>query len=397
MIDTTIKTQYPVNTRKKLFYVWTILLTAWIVMTIIPPVFKDKTGRLFADTSDRNVYFERGKWFTEGTYPISEYPQIPTWLFGIDHLASMWIRPSMQLAVYIAVFSLEMMFVLFLIFKVLLELLPPELGNYAFLVLLPPILYFTYNRFDILPAFLCLIAYSAATRRRWTIVSVILAMATFTKWYPVLLFPGFFMYAKTTESKFQWKMILGFAITSSAILLLSYFYGGIDAILAPYRFHAARGMEFTAFPVLIDNLIHGILGAQISPPYFFLYFFILQISAPALIFFIKFDSLAVLSDYCIVVTGIFILFSRIWSPQWFLWLLPFLIISAKNIKTAGWIIAYSIATYLCFPVFFDYYGSSSYQLQIISMVTYLILIVIIFQSFRGLAQVSIFAKMKTDR
>jgi len=65
-----IKTQTPNNNRQKLFIVFTTLLIAWAVMTIIPLVFRDKTGRLLSDPYDRSVYFNRGKWFTEGTLPV---------------------------------------------------------------------------------------------------------------------------------------------------------------------------------------------------------------------------------------------------------------------------------------------------------------------------------------
>ena len=177
-------------------------------MTFVPLIFKDQIGRLLADPYDRSVYFARGKWLNEGTLPISEFPQIPTLLFGIDRLVSNWVEPNLQLVVYISLFSLEMLLVLFLFFKELLALLPLELSNYAFLALLPPMIYFAANRFDILPAYLCLLAYDAATRRKWTLAAFILAIATFTKWYPVLLFPGFLKYATTKESKVQWKMVI---------------------------------------------------------------------------------------------------------------------------------------------------------------------------------------------
>ena len=168
-------------------------------MTFMPLIFKDRTGRLLADPYDRSVYFARGRWLTDGMLPISEYPQIPTLLFGIDRLGSNWVEPNLQLVVYISLFSLEMLLALF--YKELLELLPPELSNYAFLALSPPTIYFAANRFDILPAYLCLLAYGAATRRKWTLAAFILAIATFTKWYPVLLFPGYFLYATTKEYK----------------------------------------------------------------------------------------------------------------------------------------------------------------------------------------------------
>jgi len=329
--------------------------------------------------------------------PISEYPQVPTFLFGINNLASMWVKQDLQTLVYFAFFSLQMMIVLFLMSVVLLELLPPGSSNYVFLVLLPPTLYFSYNRFDILPAYLCLIAYSSATKKQWTITSIVLAIATFTKWYPVLLFPGFFMYAANIEKKPQWNMVVSFAVTSTIIVLASYLYGGLETVLAPYQFHMARGMEYIAFPVLFDNLIRALLGTQVSLPYFFLFFFIAQIISPILVFFIKFDSIDTLVDYCIIVTGTFVFFSRIWSPQWFLWLLPFLIISAKNIKKVKLIILYNIMTYLCFPLIFDVYGNSSYQLKIVGAATYLILLAFILQSAGNLRPAFNFNKIWVNK
>jgi hypothetical protein len=385
MIDPKIESHYSGNNRKRLFIAGIILLAVWITITFVPIVLKVKIGPFVFDYGDSADYFEKGKWLTDGTPPISEYPQIPTFIFGINRLLSTWIDTNMQFNVFVAFFSLEMLLVLFLFFKVLLEVLPKGLSNYAFLALLPPTLYFTYDRFDILPAYLCLIAYFAATKKQWIMVSIILSIATFTKWYPALLFPGFFMYATTFEKKFQWKMILSFAITSIAILLLSYLYGGLEPILAPYQFHIARDMEFSSFPVYLSDFIRSALDIQRSLPYYFLFLFIIQVSAPILIiFFTKLDSLDALIHYCIIVTGVFILFSRIWSPQWFLWLLPFLIISVKNIKTAGLIIVYNLMTYLSFPIFFIHYGSYSNQLRILVLLIYIFLFAIILRSIMNI-------------
>jgi hypothetical protein len=380
MIETTIESHSTGNNRKRLFIAGIILLAVWITITFIPLVLKNKLGSFVFDYHDTAIYFERGKWLTEGTPPISEYPQIPTFLFGIDRLLSGWVDTNMQFNVFVAILSLEMLLILFLFFKGLLAVLPKGFGNYAFLALLPPTVYFTYNRFDILPAYLCLIAFIAATKKQWIMASIILSIATFTKWYPALLFPGFFMYATTLEKKFQWKMILSFAITSIAILLLSYLYSGLEPILAPYQFHIARDIEFLSFPVFLSDFIRGALDIQRSLPYYFLFLFIIQVSAPILIFFIKLDSLDALIHYCIIVTAVFILFSRIWSPQWFLWLLPFLIISSKNLKTAGVILVYNLITYLGFPVFFVTYGQYSDPLRILILLTYFFIFAMILRS-----------------
>jgi hypothetical protein len=382
----------PISTRssneRRLFIARMILLAAWIMMTLVPIFFKDQTGRLFADYEDRTAYYLRGNWLPQHSSALSEYPQIPTLLFGLNHLVSMGVAPGLQLSLYVAVFSLEMMVVLYFLFKVLLELLPERHRNGAFLLLLPPALYFTYNRFDILPAFLCLLAYSAATRRQWLRVAVILALATLTKWYPALLLPGFLVYAGAVERKFQWKMIAVFAATVMGVTLLAFFQGGFAAILAPYQFHTSRSMEYAAFPVLINNLLQNLLHINVNLQYFLVIFFLLQICAPVLVFMIKIDTLAKLTDYCLIVTAVFMLFSRIWSPQWFLWLIPFVLLTEINLKTAGLVIAYNLLTYLSFPIIFDTYGSSSIQLQIVSVFLYVVLFVIILRSLTSLRRES---------
>ncbi|MBG7609404.1 MAG: hypothetical protein IZT55_00920, partial [Anaerolineae bacterium] len=260
-------------------------------MTFLPGVIDSGEVRLLNDPFDRSIYFKRGKWLPNNTPAISEYPQVPTLLFGINRLSLTSLDPDFQKFAFSAVFSLEMIIVLFLVYKILLQHLPLQRSNFALLLLLPPTLYFTYNRFDILPAFFCLVAFRAAAKKNWTMVSLMLAIATFTKWYPVLLFPGFLLYAWTLESKFQWKMICIFGSTSVAIVMLSYLQGGLDVIIAPYQFHTARGMEFVALPVLISKFIENILNLNLNITYFFLIFFILQLSAPILIFFVKIDSL----------------------------------------------------------------------------------------------------------
>lgn len=353
-------------------------------MTLVPVIFSEKTGRLWADAYDRAVWFEAGKWLVDHTPPVSAYPPVTTFLFGFDHLASMWFEPDRQIIIYLAVFSLEMMVILFLVFKILLDLLPLRLSNYAFLLLLPPTLYFTYNRFDILPAFLCLLAYQIALTRRWVVVSIILAVATLTKWYPALLFPGFLMYALAIEAKFPWKMIFSFIATGLLLMLPAYLMGGVDTLLAPYQYHMVRGMEYTALPGLINNLLRQLLPAGVVLPYFFAFFLGLQVCGPGLILFTKINTPARLIDYSIVVTGLFVLFSRIWSPQWFLWLLPFLILSTKEIKIAALIVVYNVITYFCFPVIFDYYGSASYQLLVSSLLAYAVLIFFIGRSVKNL-------------
>ena len=346
--------------------VWGTLIIYWGIASVAPFA-SFLHGRWLADMYDLIVYFEKGKWLLDKLPATSEYPQIPTWLFGIDRWLVSWIWDWLQGPLYIALFSGEMLIVLFLVYKALKSLAPR--AAYALLVLLPPVMYFSYSRFDILPAFLALVAYSKITQKRWWAAGFWLSIATFTKWYPILLFPGFFVYAMYAEERAQWRVLLAFVFTSSVVVVLSYLQGGITALTAPYLFHLKRGMEYIALPKLIYPLFSGLVPVNLQG--YYAVFFLLQIIAPLLlVYFTRIDTPKKLAYYSIAVIGMFILFSRIWSPQWFLWLMPFLILLIEQPRDLITVILFAIVVFASFPIVFDKFGANSVQLVVVGIIYY---------------------------
>lgn len=368
--------------KKLLIFIWILLLFVWLLNLLSPLIIE--SGRYISDYSDIFAYYERAKWVINNEAPLSEYPQIPTYLFGLNEFIAGFFNVSVRFAIFYSITTFEMIVALYFVIKILYESFPSDKKYRCLLLLLPPTLYFVVNRFDILPALLCLIALKLVLEKKFIFSSIILALATFTKWYPILIFPGFFVYASLQENKLQWKMIVFFLITSFFIIIPTYFQGGLEAVIFPYQFHMSRGMEFVAVPLLINNILLNFENISISQQNIFLFFFILQIFPPLLILFFKINTLQRLVNYCIIVISFFILFSRVNSPQFFLWLMPFLIISIKK-KTDTWIIIlYNIVTYLFFPVIFDLFGNSSIHLQLLGISSYLILVIIIIRSFFGM-------------
>lgn len=371
------------NDKNLFLYIWALLLFVWCLSLLSPLIFE--TGRYISDYVDISAYYDRAKRVLTHEVPVSEYPQIPTYLFGLNELIAGFFNVTIRFGIFYSITAFEMIVALFIVVKILYESFPSDRTYRCLLMLLPPTLYFVLNRFDILPALLCLIALKMAQKKKWVFSSIILAIATFTKWYPILIFPGFFVYASTQENKLQWKMIVFFLMTSFFIIIPTYFQGGIEAVLFPYQFHVIRGMEFVSLPVLINNILVNFVNISISQQYFSLFFFILQILSPLLVLFLKINTLERLVKYCIIVISMFILFSRVNSPQWYLWFLPFLIISLKN-KTDAWIIVlYNIITYLFFPVVFDLFGPLSIQSQMLAISRYIILAITIIRSFSGMS------------
>src|SRR5690242_7708399 len=126
--------------------------------------------RYFSDDGDRQVYFERGSWLPKGEVPyrdvISEYPQIPTYFFGLLYLLIPGAKDTVfAYLLFSSYFILAMLVVLFTLIDQLYKLLPDK-KYLAFLFLLPAPLYYTFNRFDILPAYLCLLSFVLIARKK---------------------------------------------------------------------------------------------------------------------------------------------------------------------------------------------------------------------------------------
>jgi len=368
--------------KKKLFYIWLLLLLVWLLYIIIPAIFKNETRSIIFDPNDYSDYYYGGRWIYSSGAPLTEYPQIPTYLFGVNRLISDSFSPALQYGVFYTIFSLEMIAIFFFVIKIVMEMLPQKNKWLYWLLFLPPTLYYVLNRFDILPALLCLIAFQKAQKKQWVFASVMLAIATFTKWYPVLLFPGFFVYASIVENKLNWKMVIGFFLTSLVILLPTFLQGGLAAIIAPFQLQIGRSMQYVALPLLISSCL---VNWSITPQFLQTLFRFLQVSSPFFSVFLQIDTQDKLIEYVILSVSLFMLFSSNNSPQWFLWLMPFLILTIKNWGDILFVIVYNIITYLFFPIVFNLYGNSSSPLKILAVLSYLMLAFLIVRSLKRIS------------
>ncbi len=357
---------------RKLLLAFIVLMLLWSGMSVFPLLFPDLPVRFVAEFYDRAAYYERGQWFTAGPPAISEYPQLPTLLFGVNNLFALPFPPAVRFLAYAAFFSLWMMLALLAVIKLLARHLPPARQNLAFLMLLPPVVYYTYNRFDILPALLCLLAWLATARRRWGWAGVWLALGAFTKWVPILLLPALFLYARRVSGRWPGRMLAGFAAASALALASTAILGGWPALFAPYQFHFARPAEPAALPVILAGGEMGLL------------FLVLQFAGVGLSLSLHADTPEDLPDIFLVILGPFVLFSSIYSPQWFLWLMPFLILGIRTRADLWLVIAYAFAAYLGFPWMYDLYGVASPLLQAASLLWNGLLAVLLWRAARRL-------------
>lgn len=353
--------------KKQTYFLAAILLVIWILfISVLRANLSNSPDyvRWFNDHNDRWIYMLRGEWFPQHNLPYvnvpSEYPQIPTYLFGLLYIFIPTADVQRVYFLHSSIFSLLMLVSLFFTTRMLYAMLS-ERKWLAYLMLLPGTLYFTYNRFDILPAFLVLWSLWSLRRQKFVATGILLGIGALTKWYPALLLPVYLSYDYALYNRVNWKMILAFTVTGILIALPTLLTGGLAAFLSPYLLHAGRGLEQVSLPVLLRLLFWniGLYPSTILLTYIFL---VLQFLPTPLSLFARIDTEEKLLQWSILIVGAFILFSRIYSPQWLLWLMPFLILTARNWFDIAWIIIYNLVTYLNFPMAADLFGKPAYKI-----------------------------------
>jgi len=353
----------------------------WLSVITVFSTNLDTRVRLFSDEYDRYVYFQRGKWFINHQVPyrdvLSEYPQIPTYLFGFMHIFD--LRESNLNTAYwefSSFFSFLMLVVLIATIHLLHTILPDK-KHRAYLLLLPAPLFFSFNRFDIMPAYLCLLSYKMIQDKKWQAAALLLGIGTLTKWYPALLLPAYLVFYYRIKKRINWQMIAVYILICLIIILPTILSGGIGALLVPYRFHVERGLETVSLPALISNAINALTNEPIDPKYVALTFLMLQVSVIPFALLAKIDKTEKLLNWCVLIICMFILFSRIYSPQWLLWIFPFYILAANKKTDLAVIVMYGITTYIGFPIIWDYFGSGSREMIAMGIVNIMFLILIV--------------------
>jgi hypothetical protein len=342
--------------------------------------------RFVNDDGDRSVYASVGEWYLKGQVPYrdvaSQYPQIPTYLFAVPYLFFRR-QPGVDFNfwTYTSIISFIMLGCLFGTIILLYKMLPAQKAR-AYLLLLPASLYFTYNRFDVLPSFLVLLSLFFLQRRKNVVSGIILGIATLTKWYPVLLLPVFLSYVFTTQRRIDWKMILAFSLTCLIIITPTFLTGGLKAVLVPYLFHTERGFEYVSLPALLQGAFMSWFGVTIASTFLTYLFLILSVLPVPITLFIRMDTFEKVLHWVLMVVAFFIVFSRIWSPQWLLWLFPLIILAARTPEDIAWIVSYGVVNYLAFPVIFDAAGTESWLLKVAGLAGFIILVRFVIVSFR---------------
>jgi len=348
---------------------------------------------LVRDDQELGVFYDRVSYYFNKDIPYKysriEYPPL-----AVAYLTVPAIFNKTEIGYRQALMGLNIVFALVLIF--LTYCLLKTLGRdkrLLWLFILPSFIYFFINRFDIFPVVLVQLALLLLFKKRFLWSFLVLSLAFLAKGYAVVLFPIFFIYylnkrKREKISLFKNKPLIIFILPIIIITAVICFTAGFNNGLFPYIFQSARNFAYGAIYLIYLNALQPIIpgwlwsgGVAVAAKVLLL----LQIILPLIVYigyqvfrkYIKTMQDVVL--WSVLALLLYIQFSVYYSPQWFVWLLPLLVLIKLSKRDIIIVIAYDVLNYLFFPVALNYFGHISLGFDIIVFVrTILFVLMIIF-------------------
>jgi hypothetical protein len=303
-----------------------------------------------------------------------EYPLLATWIFRLPFLVHPVSAPAVildghygnilfheprdkgerdlwqSLRLAMQTYAALMMICLLLLMAIVRRGYEPGggLAGVVWLFLLPGALYFTLNRFDVVPALLTAASFACLGRRRLLASALFLATATMVKVYPILLAPIIVRYLFDHRRN---AVIWAAAFTAGCLVLLLFplLWTDWQAISGPYRVQLTR--EPMGATLYVDALPKALaandwLGRGFRFGTLGLVMLALVARRPP-----NLESVLRRGTIGLIM---FAALSVFFSPQWILWFSPLLVpLAGRRWSMLLLVVGLDITTYLTVPVAMD--------------------------------------------
>lgn len=216
-------------------------------------------------------------------------------------------------------------------------------GGPFWIAALPAAVFFSINRYDVLPAVAVALALAGLGRNRLGRAGMCLGIGVLLKLFPVVFVPVFLRYLGVRRSV---RFLIGFTAVVAAGFGYSVLALGLETTLAPIQVQLARPFEANSW-TFYGSVLPVALAEMKTARMLIL---ILTVAACVLT---QPKSLESVLRRCALILIVFVVLAVFWSPQWVLWFLPFLVPLGRN---RWWPIVLAVVldgiTYFTFPVLF---------------------------------------------
>lgn len=314
------------------------LVILFLLTRLIYYIFKVSSGSVPFD-SDTAWYYNYGRLFLGGEYPVMEYPQGALFIFtAISRFA-----PSIES--FRLIFPLfQLPFGLIVIYSInwfgkALRNKKISNGGIAVYALSPSILWFWFYRFDEMAVALLLLSLIFLSANKKEIGSFFAFIGFSVKWFPIVIMPNYWLYCiKKRHYKELTASITIFALLS-CLLFLPFYITDREKFIHTYETHLPRNILGESSYFSMESAITGEKIAPYEspdPPKIFTNNVALLMTVIAFLSWflyvwktIKKERLVIYSCFTVL---LFVVTNRIYSTQYIVWLLPLLIIIAMHLK-----------------------------------------------------------------
>ncbi len=353
--------------------IWWLIVTSlfFLLASLLPKHFPflngqagDKGIPLIIEDWDMAVYWREANWWRQGIKPYYgsfftfkdnswqvfippvEYPQLALTYFTIPSFFANNFETYRWL-----MFTSNALCLLSLLLgtRLLLKINQQNQRRILWLIILPSFIFFTFNRYDILPTTITIWSLIFLLNKYYKLSFFTLTLAILTKVYPILLLPLYLLVAKNNQQKLS-PLITITALTLFIPLISCATWTGIIPTLGPYLAHIFR--EPTVGSPLRALYHLGFYYPWVTN----LIFLLIQLAIPLVIIYgliskkrwvVNTNGIIILFNLIIL---LFILFNKFYSPQWILWFLPTIITVVPNYYLGNIIIPYDLLNYLLWPL-----------------------------------------------
>lgn len=343
-----------------------------------------------------------------------EYPVGAFLFFKLIAFLQSLIRPlfSSILQSYYFVFSFSIVISYLISYLVCLKLLKKTGVRFQLILLSYFVLFFylmnpflAMSTFDVIPATLVVLSVYYIVRDRVGLSAVFLALATAIKLYPIILMPALFFYVffKKTRSI---KFLLTFFTSLFTIVLFTTIWLPLPVQLDSYLYHVNRGIELQSlygnFFAILHKLFFNFTAVvtyeyqtlQIYSENFAIlskFTFPILITILFIIYIIYLKKIAkeqsdiLLYKYTLILVFAFVLFNKVLSAQFLLWILPLLLLYANVVKRGFFLILLFLLSAVLFPPLFyiqeDFVALGDVSVLLLTVRNVLLLVLFLFILF----------------
>jgi len=214
--------------------------------------------------------------------------------------------------------------------------------------------YFVLTKYDAFPTFLLMLSLFLFIYRKETSGYLSAVAGFLAKWFPGLAIPYFALHEYMSGRD---PRTIGRHIIASAVLFLvitlPFAVLNSSGFLATYTAHAGRGALAHSFCYYVDFVLENILGLSFFAQVSLLLMAAVQIFLLAYYYLARNTSAEHLCAFLFFSIFAFVIFNNVFSPQYLLWITPFLaIFLARSYKEIALFYAIQVWMYLEFPILY---------------------------------------------